>query len=186
MVALLDGKAREAWGISRAWHRECDPAASKPCYDALEDQTREREDLYRRRAPPGDRIPSRAVRPPSDDTPPTDEELRQAAKSSSNGRSGGASKMRAEDLNEWRRGMENEEKELAKGGTGYEGAGDRWRLLVKLCEHIWRTGEIPQRMLLAIVVLIPKGSSGDFRGIGLLEVIWKLLERMLNARFAKI
>ena len=111
MVALLDGKAREAWGISRAWHKECDPAESKPCYDSLEAQTREREELYKRRAPPGDRIPSRAARPPSDDTPPTDKELRQAAKSSSNGRSGGASKMRADDLNEWRRGMENEEKE---------------------------------------------------------------------------
>ena len=31
-------------------------------------------------------------------------------------------------------------------------------------------------MLLTIVVLIPKGSSGKFRGIGLLEVIWKLLD----------
>ena len=74
--------------------------------------------------------------------------------------------MRAEDLNEWRRGMENEEKERAKGGTGYEGAGDRWRLLVRLCEHIWRTGEIPQRMLLAIVVLIPRAPAATSGALG--------------------
>ena len=81
--------------------------------------------------------------------------------------------------------MENEEKAL-RPGAEYKGAGDRWRLLVKLCQHVWRTGEIPQRMLLAIVVLIPKGSSGDYRGIGLLEVVWKLLERVMDARFSEI
>ena len=94
--------------------------------------------------------------------------------------------MRAEDLKDWLRGAEEEEKARRKGKAGYAGAGDRWRLLVKLCEHIWSTGEIPQRMLLAIVVLIPKGTSGDYRGIGLLEVIWKLLERVLDARLSEI
>ena len=35
--------------------------------------------------------------------------------------------MRSENLNEWRRGVENEEKALQPGykGAGYEGAGDR-------------------------------------------------------------
>ena len=94
--------------------------------------------------------------------------------------------MQAEDLKEWLRGAEAEEKARREGEEGYEGAGDRWRLLVKLCEHIWRTGGIPQRTLLAIVVLIPKGTSGDYHGIGLLEVILKLLERVLDDRLLKI
>ena len=37
-------------------------------------------------------------------------------------------------------------------------------------------------MLLTVVVLIPKGNSGDFRGIGLLEVMWKVMERIEDAR----
>ena len=42
-------------------------------------------------------------------------------------------------------------------------------------------------MLLTIVVLISKGTSGkEFRGIGLLEVIWKLLERVLDLRLSEI
>ena len=41
-------------------------------------------------------------------------------------------------------------------------------------------------MLLAVVVLIPKGMLGNYRGIGLLEVIWKLLERVLNARLSEV
>jgi len=75
MAFLKDGDSRGAYGTLRAWHKECDPAAAKPCYDTLADQTREREELYRKRAPPGERIPSRAERPPRKDTPPTDEEL---------------------------------------------------------------------------------------------------------------
>ena len=61
-----------------------------------------------------------------------------------------------------------------------------WRLLVKLVQHIWNTGEIPRQMLRTIIVLIPKGASGDFRGIGLLEAIWKLIERVLGERLSKI
>ena len=94
--------------------------------------------------------------------------------------------MRTEDLKAWLRGMENEEEAAKKGESGYTGAGDRWRLLVKLCEHVWETGNIPRQMLLTMVVLTPKGNSGEFRGIGLLEVIWKLLERVLDERLSEI
>ena len=41
-------------------------------------------------------------------------------------------------------------------------------------------------MLLAVAVLTPKGTSGDYRGIGFLEVIWKFLERVLDARLLEI
>ena len=57
---------------------------------------------------------------------------------------------------------------------------------MRLCQHIWETGEIPQQKLLTLVVLIPKGTLGNFRGIGLLEVIWKLLEKILDARLSEI
>ena len=57
---------------------------------------------------------------------------------------------------------------------------------MRLVEHIWETGEIPRQMLQMIIVLIPKGVSGDFWGIGLLEVIWKLIERVIDKRLSKI
>ena len=41
-------------------------------------------------------------------------------------------------------------------------------------------------MLPTIVVLTPKGNSGDYRDIGLLEVIWKLIERVLGERMSEI
>ena len=42
MASLKDGDWRAGYGTLRAWHKECNPAVSKPCYDTLEDQTRAR------------------------------------------------------------------------------------------------------------------------------------------------
>ena len=52
--------------------------------------------------------------------------------------------------------------------------------------HIWDTGEIRRQMLLTIVVQIPKGNSENYRGIGLLVVIRKLIERIMDKRMSEI
>ena len=77
--------------------------------------------------------------------------------------------MRAEDIKGWLHGIVEEEEEDT------EGAGDNWRLFVTLIQTIWQTGEIPQQMLWIIIVLLPKG-GGDYRRIGLLEPLWKVVE----------
>ena len=79
-------------------------------------------------------------------------------------------------MKEWLRGIIAEEKE-----DGVEGTGDNWRLFVKLIQTIWIEGTIPQQMSWMIVVLIPKG-GGDYRGIGLLEPLWKAVEILMDRR----
>ena len=69
--------------------------------------------------------------------------------------------------------------------TGVEGAGDRWRALVALVQAIWERGYVPEQMRWMVVVLIPKG-GGNFRGIGLLEPIWKLIEAIMDERLNAI
>ena len=44
--------------------------------------------------------------------------------------------MRPEYLKTWLKGVENEEQVREIGEEGYEGAGDTWRLLLKLIRHI--------------------------------------------------
>ena len=97
-----------------------EPKAAKPCFRSMEKQTKGWEDLYGYQQPPGERIPKNADRAPLDDGPPTDEELCRATKRSGNGKSGGASSMRAKDLEDWLRGAEEEEEEKAEaeGGDG--------------------------------------------------------------------
>jgi len=59
--------------------------------------------------------------------------------------------------------------------------GDHWKLFVELVQAIWTHVIVPRQMLWSIVVLIPKG-GGDYWGIGLLEPIWKVLERIIDRR----
>ncbi len=90
--------------------------------------------------------------------------------------------MRAEHVKTWLRGvMEEEDPE----GQGNEGKGTNWELFVQLVQAVWTHGIIPRQMLWSIVVLIPKG-GGDYRGIGLLKPIWKVLEQVMDRRLDAI
>ena len=59
------------------------------------------------------------------------------------------------------------------------------RALVALVQAVWLTGRIPQQLMWVIIVLIPKG-GGDYRGIGLLEPMWKILEAIMDRRLNAI
>jgi len=142
-------------------------------------QTNERERLYTRQQPAGEPIPINVEPAEVRDDQPGDDEIRTAVRKLSQGRAGGASKMRAEDIKDWLQGIVQEE------DTGMEGAGDNWRLLVKLIQAIWEKGEIPTQMRWVIVILIPKG-RGEFRGIGLLEPMWKVIENIMDGRLQAI
>ena len=186
VLHLADGDVVEAWQGLRGWYRTASERAPKPCHDTMETQTVEREELYGYLESPGEHIPRNVERPPLDDPAPSDEEIRAAAAKMKNRRSGGATQMRAEDLKTWLRGAEAEERAERDGEDGFEGQGDAWRTLVRLVRHVWDTGEIPQQTTKVIIVLIPKSSAGDYRGIGLLEVVWKLLERVLVRQLEEI
>jgi hypothetical protein len=145
----------------------------------MEHQTKERIALYTRRTPSGEPLPINIDPAPIPDGVPTNSEVQEAMGELTNGRSGGASKMRVEHMKEWLQGIRREED--PKTAIGNQGAGDAWRLLMRLVAAVWKTGTIPQQLRWIIVVLIPKG-GGDYCGIGLLEPIWKIIERVMDKR----
>jgi len=179
---LGNGELQEAWHSIQGWYRAASDRAPKPCRQTLERQTREREELYARVPSPGDPIRINVDPKPVRDDAPTDAELRVVVRGLRNGRAGGASLMRAEDIKAWLRGVEDEEDPQVQGR---QGAGDAWRAFVALIRSIWETGTIPQQMAWVIVVLLPKG-GGDYRGIGLLEPCWKVVEGVILNRWEVI
>ncbi len=80
----------------------------------------------------------------------------------------------------WLRDVVREEKEDRDVGLG-----DKWRIFVKLMQAIWEQGSVPEQMRWEIIVLLPKG-NGDYRGIGLLDPFWKVVEKIMVARFTSI
>ena len=122
MGHLAGENSRAAWRTLSGWYRAVEGKAAKPCYTRMEEQTVEREALYDYVPPPGARITKNTTRPPQNDDAPSDAELREAVKACGNGRAGGGSRMRAEDMKGWLRRAELEETQ-----EGYVGAGDNWR-----------------------------------------------------------
>ena len=60
---------------------------------------------------------------------------------------------------------------------------DNWNRVVDLVQTCFRERQVPTQMSWSTVVLLPKG-NGDYRGIGLLEISWKVIESILNRRIA--
>jgi hypothetical protein len=93
--------------------------------------------------------------------------------------------MKAKHLKGWLDAIQHEEK-AAKEDTGRElTLGDKWRIFFELIRIIWDIGEIPEQMSWMVIVLLLKG-GGDFRGIGLLDPCWKVVEKIMVCHLAAI
>ena len=177
LVGYLEaGELQEVWRAIKGWYANTTARPPKPCYKTMAKQTAEREELYRTVHPPGEPILCNVETTYVNDAAPGDAELWEVVAGMCNGRAGGATGMKAEYLKGWLQGAITEEKE-----GGREGAGTLWRAFIDLVQTVWETGSIPQQMLWMVVVLIPKG-KGNYRGIGLLDQIWKGIEVVMDNR----
>jgi hypothetical protein len=119
---LSGGNVQEAFHHLKGWYRAASETTTRPCPLTMERQTAERVALYARRDSPGEPLPINIPRVDIADHTPTDGEIREAARELSNGRAGGASGMRAEDVKAWLHGIKLEED--PKTGPTNENAGD--------------------------------------------------------------
>ena len=95
--------------------------------------------------------------------------------------------MRAEHLKGWlaaskQRKQEAEEK--GEGKTDEEEGGPtetHWERLGELIQTAFWEGYVAEEAMWQAVVLIPKGKK-DYRVIGLVEVMWKVVAAILNCR----
>ena len=147
--------------------------------------------------PPGDRIPCTMPTTDIKDEEPKDEEIRPVVVAANDGKSKGIDMVQAENIKIWLWKMTVEEEYEADAQREEEetgiprdstkpikgaGWGDQWRKFVEIIQSIWRMRIISRHLLRVIVVLIPKGNSGDFCGIGLMQTMWKIVEGVLERR----
>jgi hypothetical protein len=156
---------------------------ARPCFQTMEKQTAECIDLYQQRESPDPLVTVNVAPVDVWDDAPIDGEIQVAVTELTNGCSGGASCMQAEHLKEWLWGMKLEED--PEMGPNNVGVGDRWRALAWLVQAIWDKGRISLQLGWVITVLILKG-YGDYRGIGLLKPIWKVIKRGMDHQLEEI
>ncbi len=114
---------------------------------------------------------------------PTEGKLRTAISQMTHSHAPGASGICTEHIKAWLCGAKKEED--PETGANHNGAGKTWFEFTHLCSSVWSTGTILSQLSWVVTVLIPKG-GGEYRGIGLLEPIWKVLERLMDLQLEAI
>ena len=110
-----------------------------------------------------------------EDSLPGEEEVAQVVRSLKRIRSGGPLGMREEDLKRWLR-----EPSMETDSVKYW-----WRLLVRLIQTTLKDGAVPEEVVWAKMVFLPKG-RGEYWGVGLVNVVWKVCAAVVNCRLKRI
>jgi hypothetical protein len=139
-----------------------------------------RVELHTAVPPLGWALPIKATPTAVPGGPPTDLEIREVVVKLQNGRTVSAMGTKAEHLQGWLCNVKREE-----AVDGKEGAGSHWRLFVSLIQAVWERGTVPTQMSWMIIVLLPK-RGGAYRGICLLNPMWKVMEKIMVARLSVI
>ena len=162
-----------AWDVLKHWYRQAEERAPKPSRQDLRTVTEERVALYQQE-PPGNLGPPVPVTVApfhiSDDVP-QEGEIAEAVRGLRSGKAPGPSGLRADQVKAWLR--------LARQQENPDGRA--WLHVVELVQHCYRTGEFPTETTWSTVVLLPK-ADGGVRGIGLLDIVWKILMRIVDLR----
>jgi hypothetical protein len=118
---------------------------------------------------PGDPVPVLVAPFDIADGIPTEGEIEAAVKRLQPGKAPGPTGMRSDDLKVWLLAAWREE---TLDGTN-------WCLLAELIQEIFHSGVFPMELPWSTLVLIPKDSGGCW-GIGLLEVVWKVIAAIMD------
>jgi len=169
-AALEANDLQAAWNIAKAWYAKASGTTPRPSKSEFQALHEERSELYRARPSPGDGIPLHVDPFDVPDEVPSQDEIATATRQLRTGRAGGASGMKPEHLRQWLEEFERE-----------DGDKDPWQAVLDIVQRAFVHGELPSAFELSVLVIIPK-PCGGVRGIGLLEAIWKLIERIITNR----
>ena len=153
----------------QGWYRY---AADRPPLEhmSLETLLTEREELYNHIPTPGRLITIKVAPFFIDNNILVEEDVSKTVMWLRLHRAGGPSVMRDKHLRLWICAAKWKE-HLNQGN---------WEKVVAIIQAGFRGGELAAPCTLQMVVMIPKGGGTDFRGIGLVKVLWKAIYGIIN------
>ncbi|MGL4351544.1 MAG: RNA-directed DNA polymerase [Plesiomonas shigelloides] len=167
MEEAISRDVREGWQLLSRWYKRTEDRGLAISHESLKSVEQEFGSLYTASESVGEMLPvdlvtGKFVVP---DHIPDEEEIRVALGRLKRHKAPGPSGLSVDVLKEWE----------AEGG-------EMWRKLVDLVQWCIATGETPQAFKYGALVLIPKAERGKYRGIALLESVYKLISGLINHR----
>jgi exonuclease III len=172
---LAKNEPKKAYGRIKGWYRDKPNQIPKPTFQDEEKTRLEYETLYTAFDPPGEPIPIHitAAYDVNDSLPP-EEEVVKAVLSLKLDKAAGATGLTAEHLRKWMKGALQEDPIPAMVAA--------WKMIRELVDLIFKGEPIPKSFGFGVLVLIPKGVPDQYRGIALLEIVYKLVSSIINRR----
>ena len=177
---LARGEIREAFGAIKGWYRDRGPRSAKPSKEEIAKTRREYVKLYTDETPTSTPLPLHTRQFPINDEPPTEEEIVECLKKLRNKKAAGATGITAENLKDW----QHRARPTKEGVDPDPQALEMWEKVLEIIKLAFE-GDIPREFSNGIFVLIPKATPGEYRGIALLEILYKLISSIINARLSE-
>ena len=177
--SLQDGDIIGAYEVLRHWYKKFTGKALKPTQVDLETTRESFVELFHKEALPNTNpyefpYDGEAI----EDSTPTEDEIRSALFKMRSRKAPGLTKLSIDHIKRWYKQGHPEE------GKGDDTALQIWEKIVTIIQRCISEGDIPKAFFYGVLVLIPKNDKGDVRGIGLLEVLHKLVSQVINMRMA--
>jgi hypothetical protein len=162
-MRVQSGKVHGTFELLRGWYHRHGGKSPRPTHKDLNLIWSQFRNLYRKVDPSCDPLPIHVSPAPVNDSILDEDEIWHAATHMQCGKSPGPSGIRVSDLLFW-----------------HEKLSDVWNELVSLIQDAFDDKAIPQEFLYEILCLIPKEDRGKYRGIALLEVVYKLVSIIIH------
>ena len=158
---------QEGWQLLSRWYKRADHRGLAISHESLRSVEHEYGSLYASTQAEGEMLPVELVAGQFQvpDHVPEEAEIRVALGRLKSHKAPGPSGLSVDVLKGWA-----------------EEGGAKWQQVVSLVQWCVETGEVPQAFKYGTLVLIPKAEQGKYRGIALLESVYKLISGLINNR----
>ena len=168
---LIHGQVRDAYKIIGKWYKKKSRKSPIPTYIEEEQTQKEYQELYTRQQMTAHNVTLFYNQAEVDDTIPNEAEIKTELKGMNLHKAPGCTGITVEDLRRW-----------MKESEGDTPRRDRWDKVIEIVQSAFTRTALPQVFGIGILVLIPKNQQNQFRGIALLDVLYKLVSRIIHTR----
>jgi hypothetical protein len=171
---LETNNTHEAYQYLQGWYKPTKTRASNPTDNKMQAIQQEYKNLYTTVTPTEPPIQTHTTYD-IDDTKPGEEEIVRALRKMRLNKAPGPSGITINTIQQWHQKARDKDEPC-------QHSLNIWEKVLQLIQLTFTEGDIPVSFSYGVLVLIPKPDNQGFRGIALLETIYKIISMIIHIR----